>query len=183
VILFAVLAGVILGTMGHATPVALGWISGICIAAVPLATGAAILRYRLYDLDRIISRTLSYGVLTLLLGGGYTIVVLGLGQLLGRGSNLVVAGATLAVAAAFQPARLRVQRWVDRRFNRRRYDAARTITAFSARLRDEIDLDTLRGELLAVVEETVQPTAAALWLRPSGPRPPGAGLVEPGHRP
>ena len=91
---------------------------------LPLATGAAILRYRLYDLDRIVSRTLAYGLLTLLLGGGYALVVLGLGQLLGRDSSLVVAGATLAVAAVFQPARRRVQAAVDRRFNRRRHDAA-----------------------------------------------------------
>jgi len=135
------------------------------VALLPLATGAAILRYRLYDLDRIISRTLAYGLLTVLLGGGYAAVVLGLGQLLGQDSSLVVAGATLAVAAVFQPARRRVQAMVDRRFNRRRYDAARTIAAFSARLRDELDLDTLSAEVLAVVEQTMQPTQAWLWLR------------------
>ena len=139
------------------------------MALLPLATGAAILRYRLYDIDRIISRTLGYGLLTVLLGGGYAAVVLGLGQLLGRDSSLVVAGATLAVAAVFQPARRRVQQAVDRRFNRRRYDAARTIAAFSARLRDEVDLDTLTVELQSVVEQTMQPTRASLWLRPSGP--------------
>ena len=136
------------------------------MALLPLATGAAILRYRLYDLDRIISRTLSYGLLTVLLGLGYAGIVLGLGRLLPQDSSLVVAGATLAVAGAFQPARRRVQQAVDRRFNRRRYDAAQTIAAFSARLRDEVDLDTLTGELLAVVEETMQPTRASLWLRP-----------------
>jgi hypothetical protein len=135
------------------------------MALLPLATGAAILRYRLYDIDRIISRTLAYGLLTVLLGGGYAAVVLGLGQLLGRDSSLVVAGATLAVAAVFQPARRRIQALVDRRFNRRRYDAARTIEAFSARLRDELDLDTLSAEVLAVVEQTMQPTKAWLWLR------------------
>jgi hypothetical protein len=140
---------------------------GVCLALLPLATGAAVLRYRLYDLDRIISRTLAYGLLTVTLGLGYAGVVLGLGQLLGRGSSLVVAGATLAVAAAFQPARRRIQRLVDQRFNRRRYDAAQTIAAFSTRLRDEIDLDTLTGELLAVVHQTMQPTQASLWLRPS----------------
>jgi hypothetical protein len=139
---------------------------GTCVALLPLATGAAILRYRLYDLDRIISRTLAYGLLTVLLGGGYAGVVLGLGQLLGRDSSLVVAMATLLVAAVFQPARRRIQAVVDRRFNRRRYDAARTIQAFSGRLRDEVDLDTLTGELLAVAEETMHPTQASLWLRP-----------------
>jgi hypothetical protein len=144
-----------------------GWASVIGTVFLPLASGAAILRYRLYDLDRIISRTLAYGLLTVLLGGAYAAVVLGLGQLLGRDSSLVVAAATLAVAAVFQPARRRVQAVVDRRFNRRRYDAARTIQAFSARLRQQVDLDALTSELLAVVEETVQPTQASLWLRPS----------------
>jgi len=135
-----------------------------------------VLRYRLYDLDRILSGTLAYGLLTVLLGGGYAGVVLGLGQLLGQDSSLVVAAATLAVAAAFQPARRRVQAAVDRRFNRRRYDAARTIEAFSARLREELDLDTLSAELLAVVDQTMQPASASLWLRlPTGhARPPSA---------
>jgi hypothetical protein len=99
------------------------------MALLPLATGAAILRYRLHDLDRIISRTLAYGLLTVLLGGGYVGVVLGLGQLLGRRSSLAVAGATLVVAALFQPARRRIQQAVDRRFNRRCHDAATTIEA------------------------------------------------------
>jgi hypothetical protein len=141
-------------------------VAGICVATLPVAIGAAILRYRLYDLDRIISRTLAYGLLTLLLGGAYAGVVLGLGQLLGRDSSLVVAVATLMVAAAFQPARRRIQQVVDRRFNRRRYDTARTIQAFSARLRQQVDLDTLSAELLAVVDQTMQPTQVALWLRP-----------------
>jgi len=140
---------------------------GTCVALLPLATGAAILRYRLYDLDRIISRTLAYGLLTVLLGGGYAGVVLGLGQFLGRESSLIVAAATLAVAVAFQPARRGIQAVVDRRFNRRRYDAAQTIQAFSARLRQQVDLDTLTAELLAVVEQTIQPTSVSLWLRPS----------------
>jgi len=145
----------------------IGIASSICVAALPVAVGAAILRYRLYDLDRIISRTLTYGLLTVLLGGGYAGVVLGLGQLLGRSSSLAVAGAALAVAAVFQPARRRVQQAVDRRFNRRRYDAARTIHGFSARLRQQVDLDTLSAELLGVVEQTMQPTSVSLWLRPS----------------
>jgi hypothetical protein len=140
---------------------------GVCAALLPLATGAAILRYRLYDLDRIVSRTLAYGLLTVLLGGGYALVVLGLGELLGRDSPLVVAAATLAVAAVFRPARRRIQQAMDRRFNRRRHDAAQTIEVFSARLRQQVDLDTLTAELLAVVDQTMQPTQAALWLRPS----------------
>jgi hypothetical protein len=102
---------------------------GTCVALVPLATGAAIARYRLYDIDRIVSRTLAYALLTVLLGAGYTGVVLGLGRLLPQRSNLWVAIATLAVAAAFQPVRRRIQRAVDRRFNRRRYDAAEPAAA------------------------------------------------------
>ena len=144
-----------------------------CVALLPLATGAAILRYRLYDLDRIISRTLAYGLLTVLLGLSYAGVVVLLGQLFRQHSSLVVAGATLAVAALFQPARRRVQRAVDRRFDRRRYDAAHTVEAFSVRLRQQIDLDALSAELLGVIDQTMQPTQASLWLRPlaEGSRP------------
>jgi hypothetical protein len=142
-----------------------GWATGLYVAMLPLATGAAVLRYRLYDVDRIISRTLAYGLLTVLLAGGYATGVLVLGQLLGQDSSLVVAGTTLAVAALFQPARRRVQRAVDRRFNRHRYNAARTIQGFSTQLRDEIALDTLTGELLAVIDQTMQSTHVSLWLR------------------
>jgi hypothetical protein len=145
----------------------------VVVSCLPVAAGVAILRYRLYEIDRLINRTLVYGLLTVLLGLGYAAVVLGLGRLLPQGSSLAVAAATLAVAALFQPARRRIQQAVDRRFNRRRYDAARTIEAFSARLREQVDLDTLSAELLAVVDQTVQPTAAGLWLRPS--TRPGAG--------
>ena len=160
-----VLAGLAAGVQG--APGLLGWAAGVSLAVLPVATGAAILRYRLYDLDRIISRTLAYGLLTLLLGGGYAGAVLGLGQFLGRRSSLVVAGATLMVAALFQPARRRIQAAVDRRFNRRRYDAAQTIQAFSARMREQVDLDTLTADLLEVVDQTMQPTRVSLWLRPS----------------
>jgi hypothetical protein len=163
-----VLAGAATGATG-AVLVVLA--AGVCMALLPLAAGAAILRYRLYDLDRIISRTVAYGLLTLLLGLGYAAVVLGLGRLLPQGSSLVVAAATLAVAGAFQPARRRIQAVVDRRFNRRRHDAARIIEGFGARLRQEVDLDTLTAELLAVVDQTMQPTAGSLWLRPSDGRP------------
>jgi hypothetical protein len=164
----AVLGAVVaLGGVAVGATAVVTWAISACFAVLPVSIGAAILRYRLYDLDRIVSRTLAYGLLTLLLGGGYAAVVLGLGQLLGRDSSLVVAMATLAVAAAFQPARRRVQAAVDRRFDRRRYDAAQTIEGFSARLRQQVDLDTLTTELLAVVEQTMQPTQASLWLRPS----------------
>jgi hypothetical protein len=144
---------------------------GLTIAFIPVASGIAILRYRLYDIDRLINRTLVYGLLTTILGLGYAGAVLILGEVFGgvagNPSTWVVAGATLAVAALFQPARRRIQAIVDRRFNRRKYDAARTVEAFSVRLRDEVDLDALTAELLAVVNQTIQPTRASLWLRPS----------------
>jgi hypothetical protein len=141
------------------------------LLSVPLAIAVAVLRYRLWDLDRLISRTVAYALLTLLLGLGYAAVVLGLGRLLPEGSTLVVAAATLAVAAVFSPLRRRVQELVDRHFNRRRYDAAQTLEGFAARLRDQVDLDALNSELLAVVDQTMQPTRASLWLRaaPDGP--------------
>ena len=147
--------------------------------AVAVAIGVAIFKYRLYDIDRIINRTLVYGLLTALLGATYTGLVLVGGQLSGGATgnppSWAVAGATLAVAAVFRPARRRIQAGVDRRFNRRRHDAAKTIEAFSTRLRDQIDLDTLSTELLAVVDQTMEPTQVSLWLRPaahgsSGPR-------------
>jgi hypothetical protein len=164
--LLVVAAGAALVGLALDAPEVVTWAISAWVAGLPLALGAAVLRYRLYDLDRIISRTVAYGLLTVLLGGGYAVVVLGLGQLLGRDSSLVVAAATLAVAAVFQPARRRIQALVDRRFNRRRHDAAETIGAFSTHLRDQLDLDTLSTELLAVVDQTMQPNQASLWLRP-----------------
>jgi hypothetical protein len=145
-------------------------VDGLFVWGIPVAIGIAILRYRLYDIDRLINRTLVYGLLSALLGLIYAGVVLVVGQLFGGISteppSWAIAGATLAVAALFQPARGRIQRAVDRRFDRRKYDAAKTIEAFSARLREELDLDTLSAELLAVVDQTVQPAKTSLWLRP-----------------
>jgi hypothetical protein len=115
-----------------------------------------------------------YGLLTALLGLGYAGVVLLLGQVFGgvtdQPPSWAVAGATLAVAALFQPARRRIQEVVDRRFNRRRYNAVKTVEAFSVRLREEIDLHTLSAELLAVVDQTMEPTRLSLWLRPPANR-------------
>jgi hypothetical protein len=143
----------------------------LTFGALYVGVGMAVLRYRLYDIDRLVSRTLSYGLLTAILGLGYAGVVLGLEQVFGgvgrQPPSWAVAGATLSMAALFRPARVRIQAAVDRRFNRRRYDAAKTIERFSARLRDEVDLDTLSVELLEVVDQTMQPTRASLWLRPS----------------
>ena len=148
----------------------------VILPLVPVSVGVAILRYRLYEIDRIINRTLVYGLLSAVLGGIYAALVLLLGELFGgvgeRTPSWVVAGATLAVAALFQPARRRIQQAVDRRFNRRKYDTARTIEAFASRLRDEVDLDNLSAELLAVVDQTMEPTQAWLWLRPA-PTPSG----------
>jgi hypothetical protein len=135
------------------------------LLAVPLAIAVAVLRYRLWDLDRLISRTVTYTAVTVLLVVPYLLVVPAASRLAEGSGSLAVAAATLAVAALFQPLRRRVQGLVDRRFNRRRYDAARTVDGFARRLRDQVDLDALHGELLGVVDQTMQPTRASLWLR------------------
>ena len=142
----------------------------LAIATIPLAAGIAILRYRLYDIDRIVNRAVVYAAVSALLVGVYFGTVLGLQEVFssfGGGSDLAIAVSTLAVAALFRPVRARVQRAVDRRFYRRRYDAQRTLEAFSARLRDAIDIATLHGELTSVVRGTLEPERVSLWLRPA----------------
>ncbi|CAN5532037.1 hypothetical protein BH20ACT23_BH20ACT23_25650 [soil metagenome] len=139
----------------------------ILLSAAPIAVGIAILRYRLYDIDRIISRTLSYGLLTAMLGGAYFLGVLVLQSLLpvADDSPLVVAVSTLGVVAAFGPLRSRLRGVMDHRFNRSRYDATRTIEDFGARLRSQTDLDSLSNDLVTVAHQTMQPAAVSLWLR------------------
>jgi hypothetical protein len=137
---------------------------------VPVAVAVAVLRYRLWDLDRLVSRTVTYALVTALLVVPYLLIVPAAGRLAQGSGSLAVAAATLAAAAAFAPLRRRVQGLVDRRFNRRRYDAARTVESFTVRLRDQVDLDALCTELLTVVDRTVQPVGASLWLRPTATR-------------
>ena len=139
------------------------------LAVLPVAIGIAVLRYRLYEIDRIVSRTIAYGLLSAIVGGLFVGGILVFGAALAplTGSNeLAVAGSTLLVFAVFQPLRRRVQRLVDRRFNRARYDAERTVAAFAIRLSDEVDFERLRAEILATVTATVEPTSVSLWLRP-----------------
>ncbi len=159
--------GITLSEMGYEIG---EFIGGVTFAAIPLAALMAITRSRLYEIDRIVSRTVSYAVVTGALLLVYAGVVTSLTRLLPDSSNtLTVATATLAAAAAFRPLLARVQKAVDRRFDRARYDGRRTVDAFAGRLRDEVDANQVSEDLLAVVRDTVQPTGVGLWLRGSSP--------------
>jgi hypothetical protein len=140
----------------------------LAVAAIPVAAGIAMLKYRLYDVDVVIRKTLVYGSLTVLLGLAYVALVLAAQAVFSSfagGSDLAIAVSTLVVAAFFLPVRSRVQRLVDRRFYRRRYDAQRTLAAFGARLREQTELDALSADVRTVVVETMQPAHVTLWVR------------------
>ena len=165
----ASLAGLLLAiTLGHApgVPGVVGHAAILAIFALPVTMGVAILKYRLYDIDRIISRTLAYAIVTGLLVGVYAGLVLLAQQVLGLHTPVAVAAATLAAAALFNPVRRRVQQAVDRRFNRARYDADQTVAAFAARLQDAVDLDSVRADLAGVVQAALEPAHLTVWTAP-----------------
>ena len=174
---------------GAGTPLWLGLLqqaSLVSFTAVPIAVGFAVLKYRLYDIDIIINRALVYGPLTVLLAATYFGGVVGLQYvfrtLTGQGSTLAIVASTLAIAALFNPLRRLVQALVDRRFYRRKYDAAKTLEAFNSRLREETDLDALSSDVVGVVRESMQPAHVSLWLRPDPePEVRSAALRQFGH--
>ena len=147
-----------LGVIGHIA-------SGVALLGFPACMGIAILRYRLFDIDRVISRTLAYAIVTGLLAGVYAGIVLLATEVLQFRSTVAVAVATLAAAALFNPLRRRVQKMVDRRFNRARYDADRIIAAFTARLQDAVDLDVIRADLASSVQRALEPAHLSVWIR------------------
>jgi hypothetical protein len=178
-ILSAVVSTYVMGDIPGAEtyPTVLAWVvslGGIALG-IPVAIGVAMLKYHLYDIDLVINRTLVYGVLTAVLAliyfGGVTATQAISRSLTGQEEQpqLVIVTSTLVIAALFNPLRRRIQAFIDRRFYRRKYDAAKTLEAFSAKLRDETDLDALTGELIGVVGETMQPAHVSLWLRPELP--------------
>jgi hypothetical protein len=142
------------------------WEAGIAIgfSALPVAISIGILKYRLYDIDRIISRTLAYAIVTGLLVGVYAGLVLLATRVLSFHTPVAVAASTLAAAALFNPVRRRVQRLVDRRFNRARYDADQTVAAFAARLKDAVELTSVRDDLTSVVQKTLEPAHVSVWM-------------------
>jgi hypothetical protein len=163
----------VLASPGSLYPLALTMVSAFLLLLIPLSFGFAMLRSRLWEIDVLINRTLVYGALTVILTGVYVGLVISLQALLrgiiNQGSGVAIVISTLAIFALFQPLRRRIQRIIDRRFYRSKYDAAKTVAAFSATLRQEVDLDQLREQLLAVVQKTMQPTFVSLWLRQPEP--------------
>ena len=157
------LVGGVLGSVFSSS--AVGSVLFFGIIALPVSIGVAILKYRLYEIDRFISRTLAYAIVTGLVVGVYVGVVTLVTKGLGFSSPIAVAASTLAAVALFNPLRVRIQRVVDRRFNRARYDADATVAAFTGRLRDAVDLETVRRELLEVVNRAVEPAHASVWIR------------------
>ena len=146
-------------------PTALSAALPLILAAIPVTIGIGIVKYRLYEIDRIVSRTVSYAILTLVLVGTFVGLVALTTELLPLSSSVGVAASTLAAAALFNPLRLKVQRAVDRRFNRARYDAEATVDAFAARLRGAVDIDAVQADLLATVQRAVEPAHASVWIR------------------
>jgi hypothetical protein len=162
----SVVCGVVLPTIGDGSSLTSRLVANVAllgVATLPVAVGVGILKYRLYEIDRLISRTLSYTIVTGLLVGFFLGIVILATRVLPFSSPVAVAASTLAAAALFNPLRIRVQHVVDRRFNRARYDAEATVATFRARLRDATDVDAVRGELLRAVERAVAPTTASLW--------------------
>jgi hypothetical protein len=167
----AVTGGLLTVPFSNSTDQALNIIGSVALVAVlalPVSMGVAILKYRLYDIDRILSRTVAYAIITGLLIGVYAGLVLLATEVLRFSSPVAVAASTLAAAALFTPVRSRVQRAVDRRFNRARYDADRTVAAFAGRLQDEVDLDMVRADLVHVVGAALEPAHVSVWLGGDG---------------
>jgi len=163
----AALCALVLPTFAWSgAPTAVTDLLALALIAVPVTIGMGILRYRLYEIDRLVSRTLSYAILTGLLVGTFIGLVALTTDTLALSGRVGVAASTLAAAALFNPLRVRIQRLVDRRFNRARYDAEATVAAFTARLRDAVEIDVIRADLLDAVNRSVQPTHASVWIKP-----------------